>query len=123
MENDIIQKLIDAGLENENVLIFALVVFIFYILKSLANFGFTVYQRAVKPSDIRELSNEIKDLNAQIVHIRDDIKSLNEKSQWLTHQLTINDDTTERNKDYISTLKSDVSRIQNFIDVLNMKIK
>lgn len=123
MESDILQKLIDVGLENKDVFTFAIVVFLFYTLKSLANFGLTVYQKMVKPSDIKDLSKGIKDLSAQIADIQDEIKTLTEKSQWLSHRLSTNDDLTERNKDYINTLKSDIARIQNFIDVLNMKIK
>lgn len=123
MESDIIQKLIEVGLENKNVFVFAVVVFFFYVLKSIATFIFSVYQKVVKPSDIKELSTEIKDLTVKLASIQDDVKTLNEKSNWITRRLQANDDLTERNKDYINTLKSDVSRIQNFIDVLNMKIK
>ena len=123
MESDIIQKLIEVGLENKNVFVFTVVVFLFYVLKSFATFIFSVYQKVVKPSDIKELSNDIKDLTVKLASIQDDVKTLNEKSNWITRRLQSNDDLTERNKDYINTLKSDVSRIQNFIDVLNMKIK
>ena len=123
MESDIIQKLIEVGLENKNVFVFTVVVFFFYVLKSFATFIFSVYQKVVKPSDIKELSNDIKDLTIKLASIQDDVKTLNEKSNWITRRLQANDDLTERNKDYINTLKSDVSRIQNFIDVLNMKIK
>lgn len=123
MESDIIQKLIEVGLENKNVFVFTVVVFFFYVLKSFATFIFSVYQKVVKPSDIKELSNDIKDLTVKLASIQDDVKTLNEKSNWITRRLQSNDDLTERNKDYINTLKSDVSRIQNFIDVLNMKIK
>lgn len=123
MESDIIQKLIEVGLENKNVFVFTVVVFLFYVLKSFATFIFSVYQKVVKPSDIKELSNDIKDLTVKLASIQDDVKTLNEKSNWITRRLQTNDDLTERNKDYINTLKSDVSRIQNFIDVLNMKIK
>lgn len=123
MESDIIQKLIEVGLENKNVFVFTVVVFLFYVLKSFATFIFSVYQKVVKPSDIKELSNDIKDLTVKLASIQDDVKTLNEKSNWISRRLQTNDDLTERNKDYINTLKSDVSRIQNFIDVLNMKIK
>ncbi len=123
METEIIQKLIDAGLQNKNVLIFAIVVFTFYVVKSVVSFGISIYTKLVKPSDVKELSNEIKELTSTISHIQDEVKSLNDRSVWLTQQLSSNDNMTERNKDYINSLKSDVSRIQNFIDVLKLKIK
>lgn len=123
METEIIQKLIDAGLQNKNVLIFAIVVFTFYVVKSVVSFGISIYTKLVKPSDVKELSNEIKELTSTISHIQDEVKSLNDRSVWLTQQLSTNDNMTERNKDYINSLKSDVSRIQNFIDVLKLKIK
>jgi peptidoglycan hydrolase CwlO-like protein len=123
METEIIQKLIDAGLQNKNVLIFAIVVFTFYVVKSAVSFGFSVYTKLVKPSDVKELSDEIKDLTNTISNIQNEVKSLNDRSVWISQQLSTNDNMTERNKDYINSLKSDVSRIQNFIDVLKLKIK
>lgn len=121
-ELSIIQKLLEMGATNPTILILGIGLTVFYTIKTIISGIVRAYTSLVKPSDIKELNNEIKCIAADVQNLKVIVNKFNEKTTDLSMQIAKNDNMSERNRDYISSLKTEVSNVQTLLEILKIKV-